>query len=200
MASSAHEINFKKGSSIYSPHQELGLIYLLKQGEVSLYHSYNGKREVFDVVGPGTLFGSFSMQPELPSHYAEANRDAVLCAFTVHDFLKVLSSKPDLLARFIQAMSQRLQDYEQRLGNSLLPAKEKIYRELLRLQEKKKEGFLKKLFQIPLRMTHEDIADLTGLNRVTVTRSIKDLKEEGRVVIDSKSGVITVLERTPSEV
>ena len=95
--------------------------------------------------------------------------------------------------KFIQSMAERLQDYEGRFKNNLQTAKETIFGELSRLKAKRKKGFFGRFFGAegpPLRLTHEQIATMTGLNRVTVTRSLKELREEGRVMVNSESGVI----------
>lgn len=192
-APSMHGKKYAKGEVIYSPREETELIYVLKEGEVILYHSHDGKQETFDTIGPGTLFGTFSVESRVPSHFAEATRDSTVCVFPIKDFLSVLRNKPDLMMRFIQSMADRLQDYEKRFKNNLQTAKETIYEELARLKSKQQKSFLGKFFGKegpPLRLTHEQIASLTGLNRVTVTRSLKELKEEGLLSINPDTGVI----------
>jgi CRP/FNR family transcriptional regulator len=184
---------FEKNEVIYSPHQESQLIYILREGEVTLYHSHEGKKESFDTIGPGTLFGNFNPDSKFPSHFAEATRDSTACIIPIQNFIDMMKTKPELMMKLIQMMAERLQDYEQRFKNNLQTAKETVFRELSRLQEKKKKGILGKWLgsQIPpLRLTHEQIASLTGLNRVTVTRSLKELKEEGMLSIHPSSGVI----------
>ena len=44
--------------------------------------------------------------------------------------------------------------------------------------------------KIPLQVTHEQIAERTNLNRVTVTRCLKKLKTEGLVTIEKGTGII----------
>lgn len=197
-ATSMHGKQYAKGEIIYSPHQESDLVYVLKEGEVILYHSHDGKKETFDTIGAGTLFGNFNVDSKVPSHYAEATRNSKLCVFPINDFMNILKSKPELMMKFIQNMGERLQDYEKRFKNNLQTAKETIFEELLRLKVKQQKSFLGKFFGKegpPLRLTHEQIASLTGLNRVTVTRSIKELKEEGLMIINPENGVIELNEK-----
>ncbi len=198
IAQSLQGNTLQKGTTIYSPHEELSKIYLLKQGEVILYHSHEGKTETFDTLAPGALFGNFQLDPQKPSHYAEATRDSMLCAFTTEDFSNILSKRPDLTMKFIEKMANRISDYERRFKNSLYTAKFRIYDELKRLRDKKNNSFFGKLFdkQVPIRLTHEEIAKITGLNRVTVTRSLKELKQEGLVSVNPESGVIEIYEKT----
>lgn len=198
VAPAMHGKKFKKGDLVYSPHQENNLIYVLREGEVILYHSHEGKQETFDTIGPGTLFGNFNVCSQTPTHFAEATRDSSMCVFPVEDFLRILQNKPDLMMRFFQNMGERLQDYEKRFKNNLHTAKETIYEELSRLKSKRSRSFIGKFFGTdgpPLRLTHEQIASLTGLNRVTVTRSLKELKEDGLLKINSETGVIELNEK-----
>ena len=51
LAPTAYEEGFRKGTQIYTPHQKDQNIYVLKYGEVILYHSKNGKRSIFDILG-----------------------------------------------------------------------------------------------------------------------------------------------------
>lgn len=198
ISESLHGDSIPKGTTIYTPHEELNKIYLLKQGEVVLYHSHEGKTEIFDTLSPGALFGNFQLDPQKPSHFAATTRETVLCGFSTEDFSTILSKRPELTMKFIEKMATRIADYERRFKNSLYTAKFRIYDELKRLEEKKNNSFFGKLFdkKVPIRLTHEEIAKITGLNRVTVTRSLKELKEEGLVSVDSESGVIEIHEKT----
>lgn len=194
-AKEMHGKKFTKGDVLYSPHQESQTIYVLEQGEVILYQSHEGRRETFDTIGPGALFGNFNLEVKTPSHYAEATRDSEVCAFPINDFLEILRQKPELMLKFIQTMAERIQDYERRFKNNLQTAKETIYEELFRLKEKRKKGFLGKYFGAdgaPIRLTHEQIATITGLNRVTVTRSLKELKDDGMISVDPTTGIISL--------
>jgi len=188
-----HGKTFAKNEMIYSPHQASQMIYVLRDGEVMLYHSHEGKKETFDTIGPGTLFGNFDPESSHPTHFAETTRDSTACVIPLSNFIEMMKSKPDLMMKLIQLMAQRLRDYEKRFKNNLQNATETVYNELLRIQEKKKNGIFGKLMGTqlpPLRLTHEQIANLTGLNRVTVTRSLKELKEVGLLSIHPTSGVI----------
>lgn len=189
IATSAYEKDFRTGSQIYSPHEEDGNIYVLKRGEVILYHSNNGKRAIFDTLGPGTVFGSFDPQNTTPTHFAETTKGTLLCITPLEEFLEVVKTHPEIMLRFMQNMTRRVQDYEAKIKSSIETATEKVYSELERLQNKRQKSFIGKFMPIPLQMTHEKLSEHTNLNRVTVTRSLKKLKEDGLITIDQK-GII----------
>ncbi len=182
--------NLSKGQLIYSPHEENKNIYVVHRGEVILYHSRDGKRAIFDTLGAGSVFGSFDPDAKIPTHFAQATKNTMLCTTPLDEFLKVISAYPEAMLKLMQKMAIRIQDYELRMKSGIATAVERVYSELTRLHDKRQKSLLSKM--IPLQMTHEKIAEHTNLNRVTVTRCIKKLKEEGLIAIDSKTGVITL--------
>jgi len=190
IASSAYETTVPTGTQIYSPHKEDGNIYVLKRGEVVLYHSKDGKRAIFDTLEPGSVFGSFDPQNLTPTHFAVTTRPTMLCVTPLNEFLKIISEHPEAMLRLMQKMALRIHDYEQKIQNSTEGATERIYNELERIQKKRQQSFLGKFLPIPLQITHETLAEHTNLNRVTVTRGLQQLKNEGLIRIESGTGVI----------
>jgi len=175
---------------LYSPHDGLDRnVFLLKEGEVVLFHSRDGKRTIFDVLGPGSLFGNFLPNTEEATHYAEALPGSHICIFTPDDFQKVIAEHPEVLMRLLKKLSSRLHDYEQKLKLDTGSALEKVLGELKRYRRKKHNPFAMLGRDMPLALSHEKIAELTGLNRVTVTRTLKLLKLQGDIEIDEKGRI-----------
>lgn len=194
LAQKAHDRRCSCRTHLYGPHdREDRQVYILKEGEVVLYHSREGKRVIFDVLGPGTVFGNFL--PDLPStsHFAEALPGSRVCTLTTGDFQRVVAAHPEIVLRLLTKLSQRLRDYEERLKLDMGNAREKVISELHRYRRKKINPFSRVLgFSTPLYVTHEKLAELTGLNRVTVTRTLKLLEEEGRISVDRRIGTISL--------
>lgn len=175
---------------LYSPHDGLDRnVFLLKEGEVVLYHSRDGKRTIFDVLGPGSLFGNFLPNAEGATHFAEALPGSRICILTPEDFQKVVAKHPEVLTRLLQKLSSRLHDYEQKLKLDTGSALEKVLGELRRYSRKKRNPFALLSKDMPLALSHEKIGELTGLNRVTVTRTIKLLKLQGDIEVDDKGRI-----------
>ncbi len=191
IAKSAEDQRCASATQLYSPHNGQDRnVFIVKEGEVALYHSVEGKKVIFDVVGPGSLFGNFLPETEAVSHYAEAMPGSRICKLTTDDFQKVLATHPTVLIRLLRQLSARLQDYEQKLHLDSKSAQEKILGELKRYQRKKFNPFSVFKTDIALAITHEKIAELTGVNRVTVTRALKMLKLVGKIEIDQQGRII----------
>lgn len=190
IAPNSFEDNYKKGYQIYNPYERDGKIYVVRRGEVILYHSKDGKRSIFDTLGPGAVFGSFDLSNDVPNHFAETTKSTELCVTPVDEFLKIISAHPEAMLKLMQKMAMRINDYEVKIQNNIETASERIYQELQRLNKKRQHSLLGKMMKIPLQVTHEQIAERTNLNRVTVTRCLKKLKQGGLVDIEKGTGII----------
>lgn len=165
-------------------------VFIVKEGEVILYHSADGKRSVFDVLGPGMLFGNFVPNTDPFSHYAEALAGTRICTFPPEDLQRVVAVHPEVLARLLGKLTERIHDYEKRLQLDTMSAQEKVIGELRRYARKKLNLFSWFRDETPLTLSHERIAELTGLNRVTVTRAIKILCLQGLIAIDENGRIV----------
>ena len=185
-------VKLKKFDIFYDPKKKAEFIYIVKTGEVNLYHKKGDKKIIFDTLGPGSIFGGVSFEEgKNYGHYAEASIGTYACTFTLEAFKKILAAHPDTMLRYMEHVTARLQDYQAEFEKRNESAEELILHELIRLHQKRQQSFFGQfLVNRPLRATHEQIAELTGLNRVTVTRSIKSLKEQKRLCYDNKTGAI----------
>lgn len=176
-----------KKEILYTPFDINNKILLLKKGEVTLYYLHHGKKLIMDVLKPGSIFGNISFEEKNHTHFAEVTEDAYLCMFEVGEFLKILQAKPEVMMRLFKEVSTRLTDYESRLKGGLFDAKEKIIHHLELLKSKK--GFFSRLSSKKSRITHEKLAQLTGLSRETVTRGITALRKEGKIINNAEGEI-----------
>lgn len=192
LANSAEDTRHTDRALLYSPHTDETRLFLVKEGEVSLYHTRNGKRFVFDVMGPGTLFGNVGMQNVPLSHFAEAAEGTRICAFSSYDFQRIIAAYPIVMMRALSTLGNRLEDYEKKLAENLVDAKEKVLHEIARYEKKRMPRFLEWFSDKPVdhQLTHEYLAKLTGLNRVTVTRAIHELQTENKIIVGSDGKIV----------
>ena len=185
------EKHCSKKELIYTPFEANDQVCVLKKGEVTLYHSHHGKRIIIDVLKPGAIFGNISFEAEGNDHFAEVTEDAFICFFNMEDFMKVLQAKPEVMMKFFKLMSERIADYEQKIKGGVLDSKEKVLHHLELLQKKREHGIIGKIIGPRTKITHEKLAQHTGLSRETVTRAINALKKEGRIEISENGDIIT---------
>ncbi len=192
IAQAAQDTRHDSRALLYSPHLQETRLFLVKEGEVSLYHTRGGKRFVFDVMGPGTLFGNVGLQDNHLSHFAEAAPGTRICAFTPEDFQRIIAAHPVVMMRALATLGNRLEDYEKKLAENLVDAKEKILHEIQRYEKKRTSRFLQWVASESAArpLTHDYLAKLTGLNRVTVTRAMLELQKSGQISLDKQGQIV----------
>ena len=107
--------------------------------------------------------------------------------------MKALSQNNELCFRFMQLLADRLTYYENRLASLVRPAKQQVIDELLRMKGKEERTIFGKVFRFPIKISHQRLAERVGLNRVTVTRILGDLKKSGIVKLNEKTGELQVI-------
>ena len=178
----SREHDYKGKHLLYIPGDEIHHVFLVRSGEVTLYYIQDGKRVIVDVMGEGDVFGSFSTDISKTLHFAEAAGSTKLCRIKSSDFLSLIGKYPATLLKTITMLSQRILTYEHKLALCPAPAKQKIQFEVERYASK--EGG-------SIHLTHQKIAQMTGLNRVTVTRGIQELVKDGSLQI-ADDGALSV--------
>jgi CRP-like cAMP-binding protein len=176
------EKDYKKNNILYAPGDENQYIFVLKKGEITLYNSHKGKKQIIEVLKPGSIFGDLNFENKSQNHFAQFTKDSFVCRFPVTDFINIIKSNPEVMIKFLKIMSDKIQYYQEKLKENLFDAKQKIVRTIERTKKKEiqnKNTILGRLFYSKTKLTHEKIAQLTGLSRETVSRAIKELKKEG---------------------
>lgn len=193
IAKNSCDYSKSKNQEIYSPKKEDQNIYVLKKWEIELYHFKNWKKIIFDTLTPWDVFWNFESENPYPTHFAVCSRDCYICTTPLDEFLMVVSKHPNLILNLMQKMANRIKDYEQKIEIWNFSAEDRIIYELKRLKIKKSTNFFGQIFDIPLRITHKKISDLTFLNRVTVTKIISKLSKEWKIKLDKKTWAIEIL-------
>lgn len=178
------------GQLLYSPGRPTEVLFILKAGRVRLYMiGADGRTLTTAFVEPGQLFGEMvSLGQSLANTYAEALDTSVLCLMSRTDVDRLLLSDPRIAARIAEILGRRVAELETRLSDTVLKsAPDRIASTLARLADR--DG-------ASIRLTHEQLADLVGTTRETVTKVLGDLaarglvqQKRGRVIVTNRAGV-----------
>ncbi|WP_096588644.1 PAS domain S-box protein [Calothrix sp. NIES-2098] len=143
-----------------------------------------GEEVLIGLVGAGTIFGS--SMTSLKIYQAIALSDVEIVSIHVSE----IAASPHLSHNFLPKINQRLQQTESLLAIS---GKRQVQERLHYLLE-----FLKQEIGEPVpggtrlgaRLTHEDIASACCANRVTITRFLSKLKQQGLISFDAQKHMI----------
>lgn len=178
-----HFIEVPKGEYVYFEAYNHNRIYFVKEGYIRIGHiDAEGNEKVMEIIQKGELFGQFTLEKSnLHGEFAQAyKQDVSLCAFYIEDFEKLLKKRPDLALRYSKQVGAKLRTIENRLLNLLnKDVKTRLAHFFWQLVENKLGETLPEGFCIPNYLKHEDIANLIGSSRQTVTTMINELEAEG---------------------
>ena len=174
----------KKGHVLYRSEEEVEVLFLLKRGKVEVYSlTAEGKRLTIETIGPGTFFGEMPLTAQsMHQTFAEAVEDSLLCVLSRGDMERLLLQKPQVALRLVESLSRRLEETRAKLEDATFRnAAARVCRALLRLAQGTSElsG-----------LTHQELADSTGLYRETVTNVLNRLQERRLVELGKRKIVI----------
>ena len=154
-------------------------MYVIRDGQVKVTKlSGDGREKILELLGPGDFFGEMSLLDNAErSASVKSLTESRILALSRNDFLKELRRNPDLAMAVIQELTRRVRQMDEQASSlSFQRVKERTRGLLLRLAKEPsgREGLLA---TPPL--THQQIADMIGTSRETVTRVVKRLKEQG---------------------
>lgn len=176
------EKRFRRGATIFSAGESSNYVYILKSGLVKLTSfSETGKEAILHILKPDEVFGELLLSEEKRAFTAIAVEDVLVTVVSRERFLEVLLSVPTVALNFIRILSKRLAKVERGLTESSHTwSYDRLAMTLLQLSEKYGEkvpgGTL-----IKLRLTHEDLANLIGTTRETVTTQLNKFSRMGLV-------------------
>lgn len=174
---------FGKNEMIYFKGETQGRTFFLISGEVRLYRSQAGEKVVIQVLNSGEIFGDFSFvgHPSalLSENYAQTTQSAKVCVVMSSDLAKLLARFPVLAMVMLVTLRNRLHQTESKIKDlALSTARTRIINELIRYAAShgKEDG---EFYQIEDKLTHQQLGEMTGLTRETVTKTLNFLEKEG---------------------
>lgn len=190
-----HFIDAKKGDYIYFDSHHLNKLYFVKNGYIKIgYIDEEGNEIIKEIIKEGEIFGQFALEKNnLNGEFARAYKGNVsLCAFSIEDFERLLTKKPNLAIKYSKQMGEKLRRAEFRLVNMLnKDVRSRLlafYYNLIMI-----DGYdgAASTYSMENFLTHDDVAKLIGSARQTVTTFINQLEEEGLLKISRKKIVVT---------
>ncbi|MBI4306344.1 MAG: Crp/Fnr family transcriptional regulator [Chloroflexi bacterium] len=167
----------RRHTILFTPDEPAERLFILKSGQVEIYRlTESGKRLVTRRIGPMGIFGEMSLAGQsMQGCFAEATADSLVCAATREDVFKLLTQKPHVAIRLLEAVGRRVQVLEDQLEAVVFsPVRVRLARFLLgnARPHGEIEGY-----------THADIGDSIGALRQTVTETLSEMQAQGLVEV-----------------
>lgn len=154
-------------------------MYSVLEGEVKVFYtSEEGKESIVAFHGKGESFGEVSLidQLTIPATVAAVEK-SVLLIIERKEFFKIIYDQPKVMNKLLCLLAGRLRSSWNQVR--MLHFKDASFRVMLSIKELSAERGtpVQKGVQLNLKLTHQNLADMTGLTRETVTRVLDKLKK-----------------------
>ena len=169
-------------------------MYIIREGRVKVTKlSDEGREKILNFLDEGGFFGEMALLDRAPRVASVKTLKPVrLLALSRTDFLNALRTSPDLAMAVIQELVRRLREVDEQASSlSFQRVKERTKGLLRRLAE---EAAADPERRTTPGLTHQQIADMIGTSRETVTRVVKDLKQAGWLLQEGKRYLVPVAE------
>jgi len=186
----------RRRQPVYLPGDASDTVYLLKVGRVKISRlTEEGKELTLAILEPGEVFGELEVLEGSPRDtVAEALEDISVCVMQRQDFEEVLQKNPDLTIKLTKLIGFRLKKIENRIEDLVFKdVPVRLAHLLLNLSEEfgqKVDGEI----QLRIRMTHQELANLIGSTRETVSATLNDFKRQGLIRQDRRTIIIRDLD------
>jgi len=191
---------YKKGEFVFRDGEMSDTIFLICSGHILLQkNSEEGKQISLDILNQGSVIGENTIFDEIPHTFdALAIEDSFICRCFKKDFVELLKN-PEISMKMMKHLSEKVNNYtESIVDNAFYDVKSRVLRILVKLSKKNgqliENGILLEYF-----LSHEDLAHLANASRVMVTKSIVELREEGKISIKERRYLIHIAEEKISK-
>jgi len=174
---------FPAHSPIYLPPEKADSVFLLAEGLVKVCHlTADGKESILAFVEPGELFGEMAIfEGDERDEHVKAVEHSTVVMIPAEEIRQLVAERTDVALGITKMVGLRQHRIERRLKNLLfLSNRERLVHLLLDLAEQfgshTDEGI-----RLRVKLSHQELGNLIGSTRETVTVLLGQLKAERSV-------------------
>ena len=174
-------INVHRGDVIFREGDVADQMYFGLTGRVKIVKAVGDREVILEILGAGQPVGAVAVYEEkaFPAT-AIALEDSALLAISAAQFFRILETDPVIVRRLLSGLTLRLMNVSQRIAHMAGSVEQRIARLLLTLAERMGTTDARGM-HIPMMLTRQEIADLTGTTVETAIRVMSRWNREGYV-------------------
>lgn len=184
--------NFRKNQTILYEEDTNEFMYIILYGEVKVVKTTeDGKEILLAVHGSGDFFGDISLidKKTLPATVV-ATTDSTIAIISEKDFFYLLYIQKKILDNLLNILCSRLRESWNRIQIlSFNNAEQRVKTLFLKYAKdsgtKSPDGII-----LSIRLTHQDLANMIGISRETVTRIIDKWRKEKELVVFKNKNIL----------
>ena len=181
-------VSYRKNEPVYIPGDPSDTVYLLKKGRVKISKvSEEGREATLAILEAGEIFGEVeALQAVSRESMVQALEPVMVCEIRREDFERFLNQSPDVGGKIIKLISGRLRRIESRVSDLVFrSAPARLARTLLELSHSmgtSENGSIR----LQTRLTHQNLANLIGTSRETVSTLMSQFTHHGLIAQDNR--------------
>ena len=193
LASVGRRKTYRQGDVVFHQGDAAESMFLIKSGRIKLSKIFeDGHQATLDYRKAGDTFGEniFGEAIRYPVT-AWCMETTYTCGFKRSDFEQLVLEHPSIGLRVIQKQSEHIASLTTRLGDMTIPSlEERLYQVLINVAGEHGVA-VDQGVRIQFPLTHEDLSFLTGSHRVTISKTIKKLKNSGKITKEGHSYILS---------
>jgi CRP/FNR family transcriptional regulator, cyclic AMP receptor protein len=189
------ELELPRHHVIFAPGMPSEAVYFIEKGRVRLTRlSPDGRTVILALLGPGDLIGEAAWESAEHDTYGETLEDTKLFQISKDSFENLIRQNPEFGLRLIQVIGFRLKQAQARIEDLVFrQVPSRVARLLVSLAEHHGKVTPHGI-RVEFPLTHQEIADMVGSSRVTVTQVLNRFRTSHWIGIESKRVTIHDLE------
>jgi CRP/FNR family transcriptional regulator, cyclic AMP receptor protein len=184
--------SFPKNQVIFMEEETGKYMYIVLAGKVKITKATaGGKESLLAIHQAGDFFGEMALLDGKTSPATvSAMEDCRIATVSAHDFHTLLMRNEKVVKQIIQVLCTRLrQVWAQVQSLSYSTADSRIKAGILQLSQKHGVADSRGII-INLKITHQELAEMVGTSRETVTRTLARLQESGVLQIEQRRMIL----------
>ena len=174
---------FSKDNVIILAEEEGDTLFIIKKGQVKVsIVSEEGREVILSLLGESSVFGELSLLDGKPrSANVVATEETDLLMLRRADFVQLIYKTPQIATALLAELATRLRKTDRQIeGLALLDVTSRISETLLQLATEQGTETVDGVV-IESRPTHQELANMSGTTRETVSRVLKRLEGQGYI-------------------
>ena len=188
LESSARSRRFERNQSIYVPQEQSYSPLVVASGRVKLYHiTPDGKESLLAFIETGEVFGELSVLAETPrEEFAEAVTATQIVLIPGCVIRDLMAQRPALAISVTRMIGLRRRRLEQRMKSLLFRStRDRLIHVLLDLASQYGRSTPRGIY-LDLRLSHQDLANMIGSTRESVTLLLGQLQYERLLFVEKR--------------
>lgn len=185
---------YPAGQLFYSPDEQGEALFVLREGRVRLYKlSPEGRALTLALLEPVAMFGEMTLIGQwLHDSFAESMTECLIGTLDREELRSILVQHPAVALRFMELMGRRLRVVENKLADiAFKSVPQRLASVLLNLAQNDDDAVIAPF--VP-RYTHQQLAEMIGSYRETVTKAMGEFRDNGIIRIDNDLIYLTNLD------